>query len=82
MIIWYNVNEKILKVFFPFFRRFYLTRRTGLLVNKNVNNPHADLLETDQNNRQNNGQNQNYFSSMSSSEGKDSCNFGIPSGRI
>ena len=79
---WKRLNKatkSIINEIIDYFRRYHLTRRTGLLVQKSVSHRTNDL-DPDQNNIQNTGsQNQNYFSSMSSSEGKDSCNFGIPS---
>jgi len=59
------------------FRRYHVSRRTGLLVNKSSDHRLSHLNPDP--NLQNDGSNQNYFNSITSSEGKDSCNFGIPS---
>ena len=52
-----------------------MSRRTGLLVAKTASHHHGDLDPDQVNIQSSQNQNQNYFSSMSSSEGKDSCNF-------
>ena len=66
-----NWNDKL------FFRRYHVSRRTGLLVNKSSEHRLSHLNPDP--GQPNDGSNQNYFNSITSSEGKDSCSFGIPS---